>query len=270
MLADKENRPYLAASSYSNSAPLIWSFWHGLRQTEVNLMTDAAPSKCAEMLRQGEVSVALTPVIEYQRISETLIIPDACVGSKDQVRSVILVTKGDELKTAKSVALDFSSRTSVALTQIIFREFYDHQPEWIPHRPVIDEMLAKHDAALLIGDPALNLDREKFRVFDIVELWRGFTGCGFVFAFWLARQEAIEKVRKIDFARARDEGLTKVEEIMDFYSSEVSLARADFRRYLLENINYTLEEEMLSGLKLYYQLAHKNALIPDLKSLNFL
>ena len=260
----------LAASNYSNSAPLIWSFWQAAKRDEVDLTMDAAPARCAEMLRNGEVSAALTPVIEFQRIENTIIVPNVCIGSKNQVKSVILATKGDELKNAKSIALDISSRTSVALTQIIFREFFGKTPEFILYAPDIEKMLEKADAALLIGDPSLRLDRNKFRVFDIVELWRGFTGCGFVFAFWLASEKAIEQVRKIDFSAARDEGLRKIEEIIDFYLPNVSLSPEDFRRYLTENISYTLDEELLTGLKLYYRLAYKNGLIDTFQKLEFL
>ncbi len=260
----------LAASNYSNSAPLVWSFWHGFRQSDVNLITDAAPSKCALMLEAQEVAVALTPVIEYQRIAETIILPSCCVASKYQVRSVVLVTRGEDLKRAKTVALDVSSKTSVALTQIIFREFFGRKPEFVSAEPNIENMLAKHDAALLIGDPALNLDRSKFRVFDIVEVWREFTGCGFVFAFWLARRAVAESARKIDFAGARNEGLEKIEEIMKFYAPQVTLPTPDFHRYLTQNITYSLDEELIEGLQLYYQLAHKQNLIPELKLLNFL
>jgi chorismate dehydratase len=262
--------PRLAASNYSNSAPLVWSFWHGAKQNEVEYLPDAAPSKCAEMLRQAAVEIALTPVIEYQRIANTVIIPEVCVASNEQVRSVILVTKGDELKNAKSVALDTSSRTSVALTQVIFQEFFSRKPEFVSHQPDIETMLAAHDAALLIGDPALRVDKAKFRVFDIVEIWREFTGLGFVFAFWLARKEALEAARKIDFTAARDEGLAKIDEIINFYSPVVPLERADFHRYLTQNITYHLNQELLDGLQLYFRLACKHNLINALRNLELL
>ena len=260
----------LAASNYSNSAPLVWSFWHGTKRHQVDLITDTAPSVCAEMLRDKFVDVALTPVIEYQRIENTLIVPNICIAAKTQVRSVILVTKGGELKNARSIALDASSRTSVALTQIIFRELFDTQPEFVSHHPNIERMLETHDAALLIGDPALRLDRTKYRVFDIVELWRSLTNCGFVFAFWLVRAEAIERAREIDFVAARDEGLMKTEEIMQFYASDVGLEKKDFYSYLTENITYTLDEDLLKGLTLFYQLAYKNDLINRLSPLRFI
>jgi chorismate dehydratase len=262
--------PRLAASYYSNSAPLIWSFWKGNRKTEVELITDTAPSRCAEMLARGEVEIALTPVIEFQRLARTRIVPGVCIGAKEAVKSVVLVTKENDLRQSKTVALDTSSKTSVALTEIIFREFFGQTPRFIAHEPDVRAMLEKADAALLIGDPALSLDRKKFRVFDVAELWREFTGNGFVFAFWLARENAVEAARQIDFTAARDEGLRKVEEIIDFYSPNVPLARPDFRRYLTGNISYTLDEELLSGLRLFYQLAHQNNLIETERRLEFL
>ncbi|HEX8265734.1 MAG TPA: menaquinone biosynthesis protein [Pyrinomonadaceae bacterium] len=260
----------LAASNYSNSAPLIWSFWKGSKNREVEYLPDAAPAKCAEMLGKGAVEIALTPVIEYQRIEDVLIVPQVCVGAREQVKSVILVTKGEDLRDAKSVALDVSSKTSIALTSIIFREFFEREPRFVSHAPDVEKMLAKHDAALLIGDPALRVDRKKYRVWDVAEIWREFTGKGFVFAFWLARKTSAAEARSIDFVGARDEGLGKIEEIIDFYLSQVTLGRNDFRRYLTENISYTLNDELLEGLQLYYRLAHKHNLIPKIKPIQFL
>src|SRR5205807_10225375 len=83
----------VAASSYLNTAPLIWSFIHGSQRDAVELFTDTAPARCAEMLSSGEVDAALVPVIEYQRISDILIVPDVCIGSRSAVRSVALVTR---------------------------------------------------------------------------------------------------------------------------------------------------------------------------------
>ena len=260
----------LAASNYSNSAPLIWSFWKGSKNREVEYLPDAAPAKCAEMLANGAVEIALTPVIEYQRIEDALIVPQVCVGAREQVKSVILVTKGEDLREAKSIALDVSSKTSVALTSIIFKEFFERAPKFVSREPDVEKMLAKHDAALLIGDPALRVDRKKYRVSDVAEIWREFTGKGFVFAFWLARKTSAAEARSIDFVRARDEGLGRIEEIIDFYLPQVMLGRNDFRRYLTENISYTLDDELLEGLQLYYRLAHKHNLIPAIKPIQFL
>ena len=67
--------PRIAASSYLNTAPLIWSFIHGAQRDAVDLFTDTAPARCAEMLARGEVDAALVPVIEYQRLADVSIVP---------------------------------------------------------------------------------------------------------------------------------------------------------------------------------------------------
>src|SRR5919202_3766280 len=85
--------PRVGASSYLNTAPLIWSFVHGARKGEVALMTDAAPARCADLLARGAVEAALVPVIEYQRLPEVVVVSDACVGAIERVRSVVLVTR---------------------------------------------------------------------------------------------------------------------------------------------------------------------------------
>src|SRR4051812_12015510 len=83
--------PRVAASSYLNTAPLIWSFARGARRGEVELLTDKAPARCADMLARGHVEAALVPVIEYQRLPEASVVPGVCVGAKREVNSVVLV-----------------------------------------------------------------------------------------------------------------------------------------------------------------------------------
>ena len=101
----------MAASSYLNTAPLIWSFQQGSQRDTVELVTDAAPARCADLLTRGEVEAALVPIIEYQRIADVLVVPSVCVGSHSAVRSVVLVSKHEDLKDVRKVALDASSRT---------------------------------------------------------------------------------------------------------------------------------------------------------------
>ena len=269
--------PRISASSYSNTAPLIWSFLYGSRHGQFELILDNAPARSAELLAQNRVDAALVPVIAYQLIEDVKLIPNVCVGARKKVRSVCLVTKGEDLSDVKSVSLDVSSKTSVALTKIIFREFLGFEPVWKDAEPNLDEMLSDSDCALIIGDPALmiaDLKRAKdkgqrtndeFRKFDLVEIWRKFTGFGFVFAMWMTRNETCE----IDFADARDEGLKHLDEIIANYETEISLEREDFKKYLTENISFSIDDSMQKGLELYFDLAQKHKLISDSKPLNF-
>ena len=262
--------PRISASSYSNTAPLVWSFLYGSNHGKVEIILDNAPARSAELLSQGRVDAALVPVIASQSIPGVKLIPNVCVGAKERVRSVCLVTRGGELEDVRSVSLDTSSRTSVVLTKIIFREFLGFEPEWRPADPNIDAMLSESDAALLIGDPALSIAErgmrnaesnqkskiENRKSFDLAELWRRYTGLGFVFAMWMTTRESCE----IDFAASRDEGLSHIPEIAANYSPQTGLEIPTLVEYLSQNISYSIEPSMQKGLELYLELAHRHKL----------
>lgn len=262
--------PRIAASSYSNTAPLVWSFLYGSLRGSAELIMDTAPARSAELLSNGRVDAALVPVFSYQTIANVKLVPDVCVGAKERVRSVCLVTNGMDLADVKSVALDVSSRTSAALTKIIFREFYSQEPEWTSTPPSIDAMLAKADCALIIGDPSLRIDDtpsgdSTFRKFDLVELWRSFTGLGFVFAMWMTAKDAAP----VDFAAARDEGVAHIDDIAANYTEQIGLNHSELTEYLSRNISYEPDDSMRRGMELYFELAFKHGLIEQNLPLNF-
>lgn len=278
------NPPRISASSYSNTAPLVWSFLYGREHGKVEIILDNAPARSAELLMQDRVDAALVPVIASQFIDGVQLIPDVCVGARKRVRSVCLVTDGKELGDVRSVALDVSSRTSVVLTKIIFREFLGFEPEWREAKPDIDAMLAGSDAALLIGDPALAISNmtepeavgtgssnpkpqtPNLRSFDLAELWHKHTGLGFVFAMWMTRKDQID----IDFAAARDEGFSHIEDIVANYRPEIGIEREQMVEYLTKNISYSIDDAMMKGLELYLKLADIKGLIAERRELKFL
>ena len=263
-----ERLPRLAASSYLNSAPLIWSFMQGSMRDLVEI-SNPVPAKCADLLAQQAVEVALVPVIEYQRIDDVFLVPNVCVGSKDQVRSVVLVTRTDDLKMVRSVALDESSRTSAALVRIIFQEFLGTRPTSQTAIPNLEQMLGDSDAALIIGDPGMTFARDNYHVWDLAALWQQYTGLGFVFAMWMIRDNASAAARNLDFAKARDEGLEALDDIVNQYVTLLSLSRDSIVEYLTRNISFTLDENMNAGLKLYFELAKKHGLIERVRPLAY-
>ena len=282
--------PRISASSYSNTAPLVWSFLYGRNHGKVEIILDNAPARSAELLSQDRVDAALVPVIAYQMIEDVRLVPDVCVGARERVRSVCLVTRGMDLENVRSVSLDISSKTSVVLTKIIFREFVGFEPEWKPAEPNIEEMLAASDAALLIGDPALRLSgaplngsppykggvdafrgrvgsqATTLRTFDLAELWHQHTGLGFVFAMWMTKKQTCP----IDFAAARDEGLEHLREIIANYESDIHLGESEMRRYMTENISYSIDASMHEGMELYFKLAGDHRLIPEKRNIVYI
>lgn len=260
--------PRIAASSYLNTAPLIWSFQHGSLAGTINLVTDTAPARSAELLRTRRVCAALVPVIEYARIPRLELIPGVCVGAARQVRSVVLATDGRDLTEVSSVTLDPASRTSTALVQIIFREFVQRDVRFeVAGADELPES-SRSDARLVIGDPAMRLDERRWRIFDLAEVWHQFTNCGFVFAMWMRDREQ-QEATTIDFALARDEGLANTDDIIRRFRTDVPLSDDELHRYLHENISYHLDDSMQHGMRLFFQLAHKHNLIeqlPDVSS----
>ena len=288
--------PRISASSYSNTAPLVWSFLYGSQHGNVEIILDNAPARSAELLTQDRVDAALVPVIVSQYIPEVRIIPDVCVGARERVQSVALITRGAELSDVRSVALDVSSRTSVILTKIIFREFLGFEPEWRDAAPDIDAMLDSADCALLIGDPALSISdfgsgisdfdranaendpyatdskseiripKSEIRKFDLAELWKKYTGLGFVFAMWMTRRQECP----IDFTAARDEGVQHISEIASNYEPEIGLSRDQMIEYLSNSISYSVDDSMQAGMKLYFELAAKYRLIDSVQPIRYL
>lgn len=266
------SQPRISASSYSNTAPLIWSFLYGSHHGQVELILDNAPARSAELLSQGRVDAALTPVIAYQTIPDVRLVPGVCVGAKEQVRSVSLVTRDIPLEDVRTVALDISSKTSVCLTKIIFREFLGLEPEWRDAKPDVRAMLDASDCALLIGDPALRVTAATpepadmpMRTFDLAELWHEHTGLGFVFAMWMTRTHTAI----VDFSAVRDEGLDHIDAIAANYAGDVGLTRDEIRTYLTSNISFAVDEPMQAGLELYFELAFKHGLIERNRPLEF-
>ena len=273
----------ISASSYSNTAPLVWSFLYGKNHGKVEIILDTAPVRSAELLAQDRVDAALVPVIAYQMIDNVRLIPDVCVGARERVRSVCLVTKGGDLTDVRSVALDTSSRTSIVLTKIIFREFLGFEPEWKNAEPNLNAMLSDADCALLIGDPALLIaecgmrsaesnpksriqdPKSAYRTFDLAELWHKHTGLGFVFAMWMTRRESVA----IDFTAARDEGLEHLDEIIANYETDIGIGRDELTTYLSRNISYSIDDSMRRGMELYFELAAKNGLIDKNRPMQF-
>jgi chorismate dehydratase len=256
----------LAASSYLNSAPLIWSFLHGPHRGSVDFL-EAVPARCAQLLATAEVEGALIPVIEYQRIEGGALVPNVCVGSQKEVLSVVLVSKNKRLENIRTVALDESSRTSATLLKVIFREFLEREPGWTTRAPNLAEMLEQNDAALIIGDPGMAFPRQGLNVWDMASLWNQYTGLGFVFAMWMVRDDAAERARIVDFAGACDEGVAHVEEIVQSYQDRIPMGVAELRNYLTKNIVFKVDESMEKGLRLYFELAFKHGLIETVKPL---
>ena len=251
---------------YLNALPLSWGFLHG-EEREVFDLDLSPPSRCADLLAQGEVDAGLIPAIEYQRIGGLKIVPDLSVASKQAVQSVLLLSKvpAGQIRT---VAADSSSRTSVCLLQILLRARFKANPVIESHGPDLKAMLTRNDAALIIGDAALKAEAGLLFRYDLAAEWRALTGRPFVFAFWGVR----ESVRLPDvaaFQRSFAYGQAHSEEIVEEQTRQLQLPAKLIRTYINHSIDYSLDEENLAGLRQFYELARELRLIDALRDLEF-
>ena len=254
---------------YLNAAPLGWYFLHGPNRDEFQILP-SSPAKCADQLARGEVDIGLIPAIEYQRIPDLTVIPDVAVAASHEVRSVILVHRRDR-SAIRSVALDTSSRTSVALVKLLLHSRMGIHPEFVPHKPQISEMLRKHDAALLIGDAALRCSPEEYDFTDLATAWRAWQGLPFVFAFWACRKGATLPRDVVDlFVEAKKWGLDRIPEIAQCYSRMLDLPVDFLEGYLRHNLDHYMGQEHRRGLERFYQLAFEADLIEKLQPVRFL
>lgn len=260
-------KPRVSVVQYLNTAPLIWGMLRG-NQRECYDLAFTTPACCADDIEAGRADIGIIPSIEYQRIAGLKVLPGLSIASKKRVRSVLLLSRVP-VEKVRSVALDTSSRTSAALVRVLFAKFYGIEVAARSSAPDPAAMLDVADAALLIGDPALLYEGDA-QVFDLAVEWKRFTGLPFVFALWAFRPRngGSETFRR-DFQASRDQGLAHLDEIAAEWAPRLGITAAAVRIYLTENIDYTLDEENLAGLKLFFELAHEVGVIPFVKELDF-
>jgi chorismate dehydratase len=268
----------ISAISYLNTAPLMWDFEHGEATNNATAfeISYTVPSQCAADLAAGSADIGIIPAAAYASIPGLAILPGVAIASRRPVRSILLVSRVP-LEEIRSVALDTSSLTSVALTKVLFAKWWGASRTFAPMAPDIEKMLAEHDAGLVIGDPALKVDRARYRTYDLAEEWIRLTGKPFVFAFWAVRQAALAGVSPaLDlatvFQESRDHGLQprNLQQIAREWAPRLGLSEAEIKTYLTENIHYDLDPEGLDGLQLFYRYAKECGALPPAPALRFL
>jgi chorismate dehydratase len=264
----------IGAVEYLNARPHVY----GLDRSPRFQVRFDVPSKCADLLHDGAVDLGLIPSIEYLRGPAEAphtyrIVPGVSIASRGPVASVGLFT-AKAVRDVRSIALDTSSRTSVALVRVLCAREFKIRPMLYSSGPHLEDMLAKADAALLIGDTALFLESDNrlagasLDKIDLGEVWTRMTGLPFVYAFWAGRPDVLTKEDVAALQAARDEGVGRATEI----------AAACFRdprqqaigaRYLRDNIKYDLGDDERAGLELFYRYAAEAGVVKAAQPLRF-
>ena len=257
-----ESRLKVGGVSYLNTRPLI----EGISDDDplIDLRLDV-PSGLAIGLANGQYDIALIPIIEYFRGRDYSILPCMAIASHGTVKSVCLFSKVP-IPEITSVGLDTSSRTSRALVQILLDEQYGIHPEYVQSSSDTDPRQAATDATLLIGDPALRLDRCGLHVLDLGSGWHQLTGLPFVYACWVARTRDVSPQFLAAYERllcAKEDGKRNVVTIASRAAREMGLHQQDCLDYLTQHIQHDLGEAEITGMQLFHRYAVKHQLAPE-------
>lgn len=266
----------------------MWDFEHPPHQArlaERYRIHRTMPAQCAAELASGDADIGLIPIAAWAAIPGLAIVPGCTIASLDHVRSILLVTRRP-LHALRRVAADTDSRTSNAYTQTILRTFHHVDPEFLPHAPDLDAMLATCDAAVLIGDPALlaledkeaRLARtgERLEYIDLAAEWKRHTGVPWVSAFWAVRPEAVRdscvgaaEVAQ-DFLQSRDHGMANIDALVREWSPRLPVPAATIHTYLSSNIHYVLDDACIAGIETFFRAAAACGVLPAAPPLRWL
>ncbi len=241
--------PYkVSLVSYLNSVPFRKSFelHHPGEDFECTL---DIPSVCAEKLIGGVADIGLIPVAMLPKLPTPHLITNYCIGADGNVHSVLLVSD-EPVEALTSVILDRESRTSVALADILMKEWWHISPQKEMDKLQWKDGLQPHQGAILIGDKALKY-RNQFRYcYDLAGEWKKMTGLPFVFACWVANnempKEAIDRLNT-SFSKGLEYRTAIAMELKDEFPE------TDISAYLNQSIRFTFDTTARRGLALFLE-----------------
>ena len=257
----------IGAVGYLNARPLTW--WLDRSPERWRVRYDL-PSVCSDLLRSGRVDLGLVPSVEYLGADDYRFVPGVGIGSRGPVASVALYSRRP-IGEVRRVALDTSSRTSVALTRVLCRHHFQIDPVFVAFGPDLAGMLRTCDAGLLIGDPALDLDHQALGVekIDLGEAWLRMTGLPFVYAAWAGRPGAVSAADVERLQEAQAEGVRAAATIAREYAGDDEPGVRRAVSYLKDNVRYGLGADETAGLQLFLDYAADVGAAPRRRRLEF-
>ena len=244
----------VVAVSYLNTLPFIYGILDDKDlMSQINLRLEY-PSKCSDLLKSGEVDLGLIPIIELIDMPYSEIIGEYCIGAEGKVKTVMLYSNCP-LNEISSIALDYQSRTSVMLVQILAKNFWKINVEFfVADEDYIDD-ISNNNAGLVIGDRTFNLKDSFLYQYDLAEEWFKYTNLPFVFACWVANKP-LSDVFKQQFSNALKYGLEYKSYVIDEYAKNQN-TNIDLEQYLCEYISWDFDSQKEAALKKFFSLCRK-------------
>lgn len=236
----------VTAVSYLNTKPFLYGIFQHRLDSKINLTLDI-PSECARKLASGEADLGLVPVAVLPQLPTPHLVSDFCIGTVGAVKTVCIFSQ-KPIDQITHLFLDYHSRTSVELVQILLREHWKVSPELIPARPGFEQQIAGSHAALIIGDRTIGLEQRYPYVYDLGQAWMDYTGLPFVFAAWVSNRP-LDPGFIEEFNEALQSGIDLVPKLI--YLIPPPHPDFDLETYYTRYISYELDEEKRKGLEVF-------------------
>lgn len=237
----------VGAVSYLNTAPLLYGLEQSPLRQRIDLYSDY-PSAVANRLLQGSVDVGLVPVAIKPLLPQSFIQSRWCIGAVGPVASVCLFSQVP-LQQVDTVLLDYQSRTSVALVQVLMRHYWQKEVQWLPAYPGFENDISGTTAAVVIGDRTFHMHQRCQYAYDLAEAWIAHTGLPFVFAAWISNKPLPDEFMA-EFDAAQQVGLQHLEEVVKLHP----FAGYDLLHYYRHHISYPLDADKRAGMSLFLKL----------------
>ena len=268
----------IGAVAYLNTKPLIYSLLDRLTRG-ADAATDSSkdspegslrlelPSRLATELENESLDVGLIPVVEYfQNLDRYLGVSDAAIACRGPVWSVRILFRKAPCEV-RTLAVDEGSRTSIALSKILFHSRFQFVPETTPLPMGMAPQSVDADAVLVIGDRAMKPERfrEDFGTdWDLGEEWLRETGLPFVFARWVARNRSFATPGLAAvLEQSRDAGCANIDEIVRLQAGRYGLSDEECRDYLTRFLRFRLGPDERAGLAEFHRRCQALRLVPE-------
>lgn len=237
----------VGAVSYLNTKPLIYGLEQSNLGTQIELEL-AYPAILAQKLKRGEVDIALMPVAAMKDIPNAYVAGKYGIASNGNVVSVAIFSHVP-IEKIDTLLLDYQSRTSIALAQILVKQYWKIPMKFEPASEDYIAQIKDNKAGVIIGDRALEMLPHFPYVYDLSAAWKALTQLDFVFAAWIATKPLPESFLE-EFNKANAIGLQHIEQV----AMANQVPYYDIHTYYTQNIQYDLDEQKLKGMQHFLSL----------------
>jgi len=245
----------ISAVKYANTYPFIYGLRESGFDKKVILEIDH-PADCATKLINGRVDIGLIPVATLPYVKDYNIISQYCIGSNGKVKTVMLLSNC-KFEEIESIFLDYRSRSSIALSKVLAKNFWKKEFRWMNTSRGFDfRNIGLKEAVVLIGDQCFEYEKCYRYGIDLSGDWKDFTGLPFVFACWTANKK-LEADFINEFNTALSLGVKKIDLVVKMFGEGGTITGDALKKYLTENIDYDFNDEKKKALKMFLELMHE-------------